>query len=120
MDAHGWVALYCRTNMSIKHRKDLDVVGLEALWGEMFLSDQTALVGVFYKPPSAPRNYWNLVEESIGGAKLTGIGSIFLLGDMNCNMTVPNNILEEIMDNFNMTQLTSRLETAIFPTSCLI
>jgi len=63
------------------------------------------LIGVIYRPPNAEVGYWNKVEESIERAKAKNIKQISVLGDMNCNLLVPNSKLSEILENFNMTQL---------------
>ena len=60
---------------------------------------------MIYRPPNTEVGYWNKVEESIKRAKATNIKQISVLGDMNCNLLVPNSKLSEILENFNMTQL---------------
>ena len=68
--------------MVCKSRPDLRVNGLEAVWVETKLSQETILIGCFYKPPSALVNYWKLIDESIKKAANTP-HKYFILGDFN-------------------------------------
>ena len=36
-----------------KHRTDLQIVNLEAVWVEVHIKNKTILVGGFYRPPNA-------------------------------------------------------------------
>jgi hypothetical protein len=89
----------------MKERKDLNIPELEALWAELLVGGKKILVGVFYRPPNAPVEQWNLIEESLDQAKQTGIQSIFILGDLNCDFQVPGNRLEGILSTRHFTQL---------------
>ena len=104
-DAHGGVAIYVRSNINSKQRKDLEIEELEATWCELLLGQKKILVGVFYRPPNANIEYWKKVEDSIELAKVSDIPYIFLLGDLNCNLLIPKTSLSEILDNYNLTQL---------------
>ena len=87
-DAHGGVAIYTRSNLTSKHRTDLEIDNLEATWCEVMVGRRKNLIGVIYRPPNAEVGYWNKVEESIERAKATNIKQISVLGDMNCNLLV--------------------------------
>ena len=70
---YGGVAIYIRNNLVCKKRPDLAIPGLEAVWAETKLNQTRLLVGSFYRPPSSPIAYWNLVEASIRKADSTGL-----------------------------------------------
>jgi hypothetical protein len=113
---HGGVAIYCRETHTSKERKDLEVRGLEAVWAEITARGKKFLVGCMYRPPNSVAEIWDKIEDSIESAKNTGIGSIYLLGDLNCDQQIPGNKLETILTNFHMTQLVHE-PTHITPTS---
>ena len=90
-DPHGGVALYCREDLCMKHRPDLDVQELEALWVEIHVRQKNILIGTYYRPPNSKVETWTLIEQSIESAKLDKTNNIFIIGDLNCNMLIPNN-----------------------------
>ena len=104
-DAHGGVAIYVRSDLLSKQRKDLEIENLEAVWCEIMLGKKRILIGTFYRPPNSNIEHWATIEESIERAKSSDIPYIFILGDLNCNMLTPNSKLSVVIDSFNMTQL---------------
>jgi hypothetical protein len=104
-DAHGGVAIFCRENHIIKHRPDLDTLNLEIVWAELNLKGRQVLVAAAYRPPNSNTEYWDLLEENLEQAKSSGIPNIFLLGDLNCDMSIPNNKLERLLSNLHFTQV---------------
>ena len=92
--AHGGVAIYVRENMYYKHRADLHVPGLEAIWIEVDINRETMLVGCFYRAPSELVGYYDLIDESIRLA-LQSPHKVFILGDFNsdCKDYVHRHIL---------------------------
>lgn len=50
---YGGVAMYCRENLSMIHRTDLDVHEVEIVWVEIFMGTRTFLIGTIYRPPNA-------------------------------------------------------------------
>ena len=90
----GGVALYIRDSYGTKHRRDLDVPGLEAVWAEIRLRNRTVLICAMYREPRSKIETWDLIETSIEQAKLTGIQTLFILGDLNEDMMKPNNKLK--------------------------
>ena len=63
------------------------------------------LTGVVYDPSNANDSYWDLLEIKLEKARYLGIDTIFLTGDFNCNLLVPNSKLIKILDNFHFEQL---------------
>jgi hypothetical protein len=104
-DNHGGVAIYIRSNLSVKRRDDLTLRGLEGLWVEINCDNTSLLVGVMYRPPNSKVEMWSKIEEALEQAKMAGPKHIFLMGDMNCDMNKKGNRLEEILDTMHMTQL---------------
>ena len=64
-DPHGGVAIYVKNNLFCKPRPDLQVNGLEAVWVETKINQESLLVGSFYRPPNSSVNYWELISDSI-------------------------------------------------------
>ena len=80
--AHGGVAIYVKESLYYKHRPDLHVPGLEALWIESNINNETMLIGCFYRSPSELVAYYDLIDESIRLA-LRSPHKVFILGDFN-------------------------------------
>ena len=55
----GGVAIYMKRHLYCKHRPDLHVPGLEAIWTETKINKETMLIGSFYRQPSATVDYWD-------------------------------------------------------------
>ena len=70
-----------------KHRTDLEVDGLEAVWTELSVKSKKILVGGSYRPTYSDKAYLNLIEESIDKAYNTNIIDMFALGDFNFDMS---------------------------------
>ena len=101
---YGGVAIFVRNNLFCKHRPDLEVDNLEAVWVETRINGKSFLIGSFYRPPNARCNYWDLIAQSI--QKANSIDStLVILGDFNSDFNQPQRKLLEIMNNFNLQQL---------------
>ena len=116
---YGGVAIYIKDSHYCKHRPDLQVDGLEAVWAETRINRDVYLIGSFYRPPNSPVNYWNLISESIFKANSSN-GKIIILGDFNSDFNNPSQHLVNIMDRYQLFQLTNE-NTRITDTtrSCL-
>ena len=92
--AGGGVAIYVKDNLICKHRPDLSLTNLEAVWIETKLNQETILIGSFYRPPNANVAYWDLIDNSIKLAMNTP-HKIVILGDFNadCKYTIPGHLL---------------------------
>ena len=101
----GGVALYIKNSHSIKPRPDLDSKDLEAVWCEIRIQNKKALVCAIYREPRSPVAHWDLIEDSIEQAKLTGIDHIFILGDLNEDVLKPNSKISSLCNDFHLTQL---------------
>jgi len=106
-DSHGGVAVYVKCNLICKPRIDLCIPDLEAIWIETKLDQDTLLVGVFYRPPSATVDHWLLINDSVQLAMNTP-HKFILFGDLNADCTVnPPFHLQELMNTNSLSQLTS-------------
>ena len=85
---YGGVAIYLKSDIYGKHRPDLEVEHLEALWIETRNNQETLLVGCFYRPPQSRVGYWDLINESIHKAASTPYKFI-ILGDFNAHPSTP-------------------------------
>ena len=62
------VAIYVKEDLICKHRPDLEVQDLEAVWLETKVNQETLLVGCFYRAPDTRVGYWELIDNSISKA----------------------------------------------------
>ena len=77
-DPHGGVAIYVKNTLFCKLRPDLQVNGLEAVWVETKINQESLLVGSFYRPPNSRTNYWELISDSIRKANNCAVKFIIL------------------------------------------
>ena len=102
----GGVIVYVRDTFPCKHRTDLELDGLEAVWIEFSVKSKKILVGGFYRPPNSDNAYLNLIEESIDRAYNTNIVDMFALGDFNCDMSQnSSNKMTELIQAYDLKQL---------------
>jgi len=111
----GGVAIYVKRHLMCKHRLDLHTPGLEAVWIETKLNKELLLVGSFYRQPSLGTNYWELVQENFRKVNNTGLKYI-ALGDFNSDFNFPSKHLLDIINTFQLHQLTNS-DTRITDTS---
>jgi hypothetical protein len=99
-------SLYIRNEIPIKNRsEEIYTPGVESVWVEATMGNKKTLIGVVYRPPNEIVAYWDLLAENIELAKDLGIDTIFMLGDLNCNLLQPNTRLQQILDSFHLEQL---------------
>ena len=105
-DGWGGVAMFVRQGITCKHRKDLDVQHLEAIWCEITHSNFHYLICIMYRPPNSNREYWELIKNSLENARMSSPDiEIFLMGDLNCDQLKKENVLLNILESFNLQQL---------------
>ena len=97
--------MYARSNIALKHRPDLEHKDLELLWAEVTVNKHNLLIGVLYRPPNAPAETWTFLEDNLILAKSTGVNRIMLVGDINCDMMIPNTKAHILFDSLHMQQL---------------
>ena len=103
-DPWGGVAIYVKNDLYCKHRKDLDVNDLEAVWVETKLKQESILIGSFYRPPGVTVQYWDLIREGIRKASNTMLKFI-ILGDFNTNyLHNPSQHLLDIANHYQLHQ----------------
>ena len=106
-DPHGGVAIYVRNYLYCKHRPDLHVDGLEAVWVETKLNQKSILIGSFYRPPNSLIHYWDLIGESFRKVNNTAL-PFLVLGDFNTDfLNNPSVHLRNIIQLNSLHQLTS-------------
>ena len=103
---YGGVAVYIRNTLYAKHRPDLQVTGLEAVWAETRINHEPYLIGSFYRPPDARVRYWDLIAESIFKANSTN-HKFIILGDFNDDFNRPSQHLLNLLNRFDLIQLTN-------------
>ena len=104
-----------KRHLFCKHRPDLHVPGLEAIWVETKINKETMLIGSFYRQPSAIVDYWDLIRQSFRNVNNTGLKFI-AFGDFNSDFNFPSKHLVDILHMFQLHQLTNS-DTKITPTS---
>jgi exonuclease III len=104
-DRHGGVAIYCKTNLAVKPRHDIHTENIESVWIETTLGNEKILFGTIYRPPNETAIYWEQLADHIELAKDQNIETIMIAGDLNCNLLLPNNKLQQVLDNYHMEQL---------------
>jgi len=103
--AYGGVAIYVRNHLYCKARPDLSIAGLEAVWIETKLNQESILICSIYRPSSSKVNYWKLIGESINQANDTGL-NFFILGDLNIDWhSAPSQHLLNIIHLYQLHQL---------------
>lgn len=102
--AGGGVAIYVKSHLFYKHRPDLHVPNLEAIWIETKINNDTLLIGSFYRPPSSTVEYWNLISESLRKVNNTGCKFV-ALGDFNSDFNFPSKYLADIISTYQLHQL---------------
>ena len=101
----GGVAIYVKNNLPCKHRQDLEIPDLEAVWVETYINNEKLLVGSFYRPPSKPVAYWDLIDTSITQVSAEPLKFI-VLGDFNSNFLLnPSPHLLNIINHNSLKQL---------------
>ena len=103
-DPHGGVAIYICKKIYIfcKPRPDLQVNGLEAVWVETKINQESLLVGSFYRPPNSSANYVELISDSIRKTN-NCVVKFIILGDFNTDFF--NNPSQHLMDILNVHHL---------------
>ena len=103
-DRYGGVAIYGRIEHKFKIRNDLHSPGIESCWVETQINNKNMMIGVIYRPPNEPADYWNHLEEHLEEVKDSGIDTIILTGDLNCDQHIRGNKLQKILDRLHMNQ----------------
>ena len=104
-NAHGGVAIYVKNTLVCKARPDLHVPGLDAVWVETKLNQDTLLVGSFYRSPDSNVSYWSLIKDSIERADSHSPTKMMILGDFNSDYNNPSKHLKDIQAYFDLDQL---------------
>jgi len=106
----GGVLLYVRSDLPILwtssyHSLELHFVGIHLRQGNM-------LIGLFYRPPSAPVSIIDDLDAALSDIHPTRLSSALLLGDFNNNLlSATPNInprflpLKDLAGKFNLTQV---------------
>ena len=104
-DGHGGVAIYVKNDQICRERPDLAIAGLEAIWIETKINQETLLVCSLYRPPNSRIDYWKLIEESIQKA-FDSPHRFIILGDFNSDyLNNPSPHLLSLIKNYNLNQV---------------
>ena len=102
---HGGVAIYVKDHPYCKHRPDLNVPDLEAVWIETRLNQEPLLIGCMYRSPEKLVSYWDLIDDSINLA-LSYPYKAVILGDFNQDcLNTPHRHVQRIMNLNNLHQM---------------
>ena len=106
-DNHGGVLIYIRDTIKYRRRQDLELLGLECIWVEIYLFNKHLLLGTLYRPPSSNSSYFDMIEDTLHLAVDTGIDDIVLTGDFNYNMLNPSASRKvlSLCQQFNLSQI---------------
>ncbi|XP_053402799.1 uncharacterized protein LOC128558047 [Mercenaria mercenaria] len=104
----GGVTIYIRDGLLAKHRDDLSVAGIEALWLEINFRHRVILVGGIYRPPDSNNQQWLLLEQSIDQAFNQPCDNILVAGDFNINiLNTQTNKISNLISSYQAEQLIS-------------
>ena len=104
-DGWGGVAIFMKSKLVCKARPDMHIPGLDAVWVETKLDQDTLLVCSLYRPPDSLVNYWKLIDDSIKQAVNTPHRFI-ILGDFNSDPWIKESPqLINIIEQNNLFQL---------------
>ena len=106
--------IYARDTLLCRRRKDIEITGLEAVWLEVTIKSKKVLVGGIYRPPNSNSDYFNLILESIDRASNTNIPDIVVTGDFIFNMFSSKNKITDLLQQFNLQQLITKLNATHF------
>ncbi|KAK3085741.1 hypothetical protein FSP39_008065 [Pinctada imbricata] len=102
----GGVSVYVKENIHSKRRDDLEADSCESVWIEMFLHNRKVLLGTFYRPPNSTSEIWDGIKFSIEKACNTGINTILVTGDFNCDQKIStSNDITDICDTMNFSSI---------------
>ncbi len=111
----GGVCVYISNKIPCRRRENYETDSLELIWVELFdESNRSLLIGCCYRPPSAGRIFYNLLETNLNGATDC---NILLLGDFNAKHSdwyendctnFDGTALKDLLDSFDLTQLCSK------------
>ena len=63
------------------------------------------LIGAIYRPPNKPVEYWDLLLDNLEQAKDSGIDTIIIAGDLNCDLLQRKPKLAGILEGLNFHQM---------------
>ena len=117
----GGLLIYIKRNVHFERRQDLESNEIENIWAEVTCHQKKFLLGLFYRPPESPSEYWNLFENNIDIATDTNM-DMLIMGDFNHDMLKfnPNSKLLRILTKYNIqnminepTRITQKSQTCI-------
>jgi len=79
----GGVGLYVKDTFMSTRKKDLEIDGLEAMWHELKIQNETLLLCVCYRPPNSGLEFWDKLGDSLDLAKVSNSKNILLTGYLN-------------------------------------
>ena len=81
----GGVLAWVNVRLAAKRRKDLEIIGLEAMWLEIRAHNNKFLLCTIYRPPDSGLIFWEDFQESLNLAKESDIKYMIITGDINAD-----------------------------------
>ena len=103
----GGILVYVHNSIRSRHRPDLEVKDVQAVWVELHLKSDTVLLYNLYCPPNSNLQSIHAISNMIEPA-VTENKTVVLMGDLNCNLMTVNHLGEHFllaMEDLLLTQL---------------
>ena len=84
-DIGGGVAAWVSCSLSVKRRKDLELLEPEVMWLEVRSHNNKFLLCVVYRPPKSTMLFWDDLQQMLDMAKSGTIQNIIMMGDFNAD-----------------------------------
>ena len=98
----GGLAIYTKNNIYTLRRHDLENNNIENIWTEVHSYNKKFLIGLFYRPPESPVEFWKHFEDTLESAADLN-NDIIILGDFNTDiLKYKNRHLERIMQKYDL------------------
>ena len=119
-DGYGGLAVWIKSNLYSKHRKDLEDNQFENLWLEIRNNNERFLLCCLYKPPVLNKDFWQFLNQNYSQAFSISNLPILLTGDLNSDPnTIDGKYLKEFCSHNNLNLLITS-PTRITPLSATI
>ena len=82
----GGVGVYAADHIGATRATNIEMPGIELMWVNITLGGNKLLLGVCYRPPNSPADFWVKLQDSLDLAKQTGYRDILLAGDFNADI----------------------------------
>ena len=116
----GGVCIYLRSSINYIIRQDLISSELEAVCIEIIKPhSRPFLVTTVYRPPNAPSEFFDHFEKLIKAIDDEN-KEMYILGDLNCDSSVPTKKIKTLYELYQLSQLIDKATRVTMTTSSLI